>query len=695
MLMKKIALLFISFLMFQYGFAQKNLELKANVTYNERLSDVWGYSDSLGNEYAIVCLNASISIENITNPSSPQNLGRIEAPRSIWRDAKTYGKFAYFTNESSGGVQILNLENLPNSIDSSDSKFWSPLIPGLGKLNSCHNIYIDTLTGLGFLAGCNINNGGILIVDLFTNPGTPAFVAAAAPVYSHDVYTRGDFIYSSDVYGGYFSIQNMANLDSIYIVSRQNTPFNFTHNAWLSDDGNTLFTTDERGDAPIGAYDISDMNDIKFLDEFRPLSSLNQGLIPHNVHVKNDFLVTSFYTEGVIITDAHRPDNLIEVGNYDTDNGPIPGFNGTWGAYPFFDSDLILATDIRNGLFIFEPTYVRACYLEGVVKDSLTGDVLEGVAVQISSPDLNQAKSDASGTYKTGQASSGTFQVTYSKEGYVDKILTVQLENGAVTLTNVELVQKSSFPENVSIITNTVEGCAPLQLDFTPSFNDASVQYRWVIMGSDTSKTNSTNLALELNTAGDYTIVLTRVLANDSLVTLDQKSVKVLAAPTVHFEVEIANKTISLHNATEDGNNYKWKFGDGNSSEEVSPVHTYLSDGEYLIELTAFNACSGTTSSQSISIMTTSLNELLPVEVFSAQPNPFKESIHLNYKLSTVESPLFLMVRDLLGREKSRIPLKEKKGLITLGANWEQGLYFIQIVNNKAISRPLKVIKYQ
>ena len=424
--MKKLNIIVLFILLHSFVFGQVNMELQANITYEDGLSDIWGYTDSLGREYALVCLRGGVAIENISNPTAPERVAIIEGPRSTWRDAKTFGQFAYFINETSGGLQIINLKNLPNAPDSTDSYFWTPMIPDLGLLSTCHNIYIDQSTGYGFLAGCNINNGGILVLDLFTDPGNPIFVSAAAPIYAHDVYTRGDFIYSSDIFDGAFAIQDMTNKDSIFTVSSQTTPFLFTHNAWLSDDSNIIFTTDERNNGSIGAYDISDMENIKLLDEFRPLASLNDGLIPHNVHVKDGFLVTSYYTEGVIITDANKPDNLIEVGNYDTFLGDNGSFNGVWGAYPFFDSRTVIASDIGNGLFVFKPTYTRACYLEGGVTDSLSGLPLEGVQVAILSSDANGDLSNIEGGYKTGQVSSGTFEVTFSKAGYQPKTVTSQ-----------------------------------------------------------------------------------------------------------------------------------------------------------------------------------------------------------------------------------------------------------------------------
>jgi len=163
-----------------FAFGQVNMELQANITYDQKLSDIWGYTDSLGREYALVCLQAGIAIEDISNPTEPKNVAIIEGPSSTWRDAKTFGQFAYFINESSGGLQIINLKNLPNAPDSTDSYFWTPLIPELGLLSTCHNIYIDEATGYGFLAGCNLNNGGVLVIDLFTDPGNPIYVSSAA-----------------------------------------------------------------------------------------------------------------------------------------------------------------------------------------------------------------------------------------------------------------------------------------------------------------------------------------------------------------------------------------------------------------------------------------------------------------------------------------------------------------------------------
>ena len=83
-------------------------------------------------------------------------------------------------------------------------------------------------------------------------------------------------------------------------------------------------------------------------------------------------MVQSYYTYGVTIYDVSRPDNMVEVGHYDTSPFTGDGFFGAWGVYPFFDSGRLIISDIEEGLFVLDPTYVRACWLEGNVRDAQT-----------------------------------------------------------------------------------------------------------------------------------------------------------------------------------------------------------------------------------------------------------------------------------------------------------------------------------
>ncbi len=438
--MKKITFFCLLYLFTFPSFAQLNMALESTVSYAPlKLNDVWAY-EAGGSEYALVGTRQGVNILDITNPANPVDKGTATGPTTVWRDIKTWGNFAYVINEEEDGLLVIDLSGFPASITSSDWFYWEPNIPDLGGvLSTCHNIWIDE-NGYGYLAGCDRNSGGVIYIDLFTNAatdGTPVYVDKGPAVYAHDVYVENNIMYTSEVYQGDFSMFNVANkAATVQIGLSQETPYSFTHNAWPNGAGDVLFTTDERANASVAAYDISDPNDIQLLDEFRPLASINTGVLPHNVHVLNDYLVISHYSDGVVIVDASVPENMIEVGNYDTGSSG----SGCWGAYPFLSSGTILTTDINNGFAALTPTYVRAARLHGKITDSSTGANLNGAKVDIDVTQANVDLSDFNGNYKTGIASSGVFNVTVSLADYHTQIIPATFTNGVITTLNVQLV---------------------------------------------------------------------------------------------------------------------------------------------------------------------------------------------------------------------------------------------------------------
>ncbi len=414
--------------------AQLNCVLESNVDFTPNVNDIWGYSSG-GAEYAIIGLQNGVNIQDISNPASPIDKGTASGQVSTWRDIKTYSNYAYVTNDNGQGMMLIDLSGLAaGPITSADYSNWKPYIAALGDtLERCHNIYIDD-SGYAYLAGCNLNNGGIIYVDLFTDPANPAYVGHGPAIYSHDVYVDGTKMYTSDIYAGEFSIYDITNLPAAVLLGSQQTPNTFTHNTWSS--GDIIFTTDERSNAFTAAYDISDPTAIEFLDAFQPLASANTGVVPHNVHVINNYLVISHYSDGVIIVDALDPENLIEVGNYDTYPGALTGGRGAWGAYPFLPSGNIIVSDRQTGLYVLSPTYVRAARLEGQITDMNTGSPIPNATIVIGHPQTNSGSTNFNGDFKTGIEDAGTFTITISAPGYITKTVSATIVNGVATILN-------------------------------------------------------------------------------------------------------------------------------------------------------------------------------------------------------------------------------------------------------------------
>ncbi len=425
-------------------FAQENfnLELLSHVPFEEDGNDIWGYVDDNGVEYAICGSRTNTRIYSLEDPANPIERLLIPGESSTWRDMKSWNNHVYVTTDVGfDGLLIINMENAPEDIT---FKFWQPFIEwnGIeGQLASCHNLYIDEF-GTVYLSGCGgIGNAGVIMLNI-DDPEEPVVVGIQDETYSHDAYAKNNILYSSDILDGDFTIFDVSDKANPVNLGSQITTTDFTHNAWLSDDEQFLFTTDERAGAYVDAYDVSDPNNIIYLDSYRPEEKQDSELvIPHNTHYYKGYLVTSWYTQGLVIIDAHKPDNLVRVAQYDT---YLPsqcgsGFCGNWGAFPFFDSDRILVNDINSGLYVFQPTYVRACYLEGKVTDASTGASINGASVElVSSQNLTEA-TNAAGDYKMGQAEAGTFDVVVKHPLYLERTVQAELINGEVTILDVEL----------------------------------------------------------------------------------------------------------------------------------------------------------------------------------------------------------------------------------------------------------------
>lgn len=419
--------------------AQKNIELRSVQTFNSELSDVWGYVNN-GNEYALVGTYNSMVIVDVTNPDIPDPLFSVPGFGSIWRDMHVWGNHAYITNEADGGLQIVDLSDLPNSIQTTT---WD----ADSLLKNAHNLWIDE-NGFLYIFGFNsydgqipYDNRGVLIADLNNDPENPVFINTYSDNYVHDGFVRNDTMWVAEVSAGYFSAIDISDKNNLQTLGSAETPGRFTHNVWPSDDGKTLYTTDEIEGGYIGSYDVSNLNNITELDRYR--ESPGTRPIPHNTHVLGNYLWTSYYTYGVNLVDATRPDNLVEVGRYSTSSFPTTAtFNGCWGVYPYLPSGNILASDIEEGLFILTPTYIRACYLEGIVSDSITNASLSGINVELIGTD-ESASSNIVGEYKLGIADSGYYDIRVSYPGCFSKIITdVKLENGQVT--NLDVLFKCS-----------------------------------------------------------------------------------------------------------------------------------------------------------------------------------------------------------------------------------------------------------
>jgi len=68
------------------------------------------------------------------------------------------------------------------------------------------------------------------------------------------------------------------------------------------------------------------------------------------------------------------------------------------------------------------------------------------------------------------------------------------------------------------------------------------------------------------------------------------------------FKAEVAGKTATFTNTSFEGTSYFWNFGDGGTSTETSPSHTYAAGGIYTVKLTVTKGNATTTAEKQITV---------------------------------------------------------------------------------------------
>ncbi|HRI59706.1 MAG TPA: choice-of-anchor B family protein [Saprospiraceae bacterium] len=445
-------------------FAQNfNLQLRSSLEYpGQTLANICGYAQG-GREYALLGASKGMVVVDVTDPANPVNIVQIPGPEgppnngSLWKEIKVYQHYAYLTTEAGGGLQIIDLGNLP----SPNLNYHSYTGDGeiAGQLDDIHALHIDTKKGFAYLYGGTLFGGAAKVVDLNADPYNPTYAGKFDALgYVHDGYADNDTLYACHIYTGLLSIVDMSNKSAPVLLGTVQTPGKFTHNAWLTDDHKHILTTDEETPSFVTSYDISNPDDIKELDR----CSTNDGnnSIGHNTHVLNDWAVTSWYTDGVAIIDAHRPENLVITGLYDTWAASGPGFDGCWGVYPFLPSGTVVVSNIPvdnnsavGKLFVLTPTYLRACYLEGSVKNGCTGLAMSDAKIEVNSGNqwVNTVTGN-DGKFKTGQTQSGNYVVTISKPGFTSQTFNVNFVPGEVIELNVILQSPTAYSVTGTVV---------------------------------------------------------------------------------------------------------------------------------------------------------------------------------------------------------------------------------------------------
>lgn len=318
---------------------------------NVQYSGCWGLAIN-NREYAILGGARHVLIFDVTKPAQPELVGKFEgATNTVWREFKSYKNRVYGVSDATQeGLMIFDFSQAPDTIRRS---YWSNEF-----FNSAHTLALDTVSGRIYLNGSNVAQQGLLVLDISQNPDQPSVLASGnlPGGYIHDSYVRGDTVYASSGFSGYY-VYDFTDAANPKILASLSATVGYHHNSWLSGDGRFAYCTEEiPSGRPVQIVDLRELanNNIEviggFLDPQLPAGTYNA--IPHNVYIKGNLLFVSQYEDGLLVYDISNPTKPLLIGHYDThpENTKYNTYYGCWGNYPWLPSGTIIAGDMQNGL---------------------------------------------------------------------------------------------------------------------------------------------------------------------------------------------------------------------------------------------------------------------------------------------------------------------------------------------------------
>lgn len=200
---------------------------------------------------------------------------------------------------------------------------------------------------------------------------------------------------------------------------------------------------------------------------------------------------------------------------------------------------------------------------------------------------------------------------TYTTAGTYTVTMTSTNSGGSSTSTELDMITVETAEPIASFETNVTSGTAPLAVRFTDTSTNTPTSWYWSFGDGGTS--DEENPAYEYEDGGTYSVIFTATNSEGSNTTTVSKCISVTAitAPVPLFSADVTSGTAPLtvrftDTSTNSPESWEWNFGDGSSSTEQSPVHTFTSSGLYSVTLTVTNEGGSRTATTSNYITATS-----------------------------------------------------------------------------------------
>jgi PGF-pre-PGF domain-containing protein len=226
---------------------------------------------------------------------------------------------------------------------------------------------------------------------------------------------------------------------------------------------------------------------------------------------------------------------------------------------------------------------------------------------------------------------------TYASVGTYTVSLNATNAAGSNTSTLTSYITAATAPVS-GFSADVTSGAVPLAVTFTDQSTNSPTSWSWNFGDGNTS--TDQNPTHTYASVGTYTVSLNATNVGGSNVSTQTNYITTAIAPVADFSANVTSGALPLSvsftdQSTNTPTNWEWNFGDGNTSTDQNPTHTYVTVGTYNVSLNATNVGGSNVSTQTNYITVA----IAPVSGFSADVTSGAVPLMVNFTDLSTNAP--------------------------------------------------------
>jgi PKD repeat protein len=253
------------------------------------------------------------------------------------------------------------------------------------------------------------------------------------------------------------------------------------------------------------------------------------------------------------------------------------------------------------------------------------------------------------------------------------------------------------YDGTITSIKDTVNICSTGNTTWTYSSSGATVQFDatsiggntiWWDFGDGLYGTDS-SIIHQYTSTGTYEVCL--YISNDTCCNFICQQVDVCVPPIAAFAWVDSLNVVNFQNLSQNADSVFWDFGDGNTSSQFNPSHTYSLFGFYSVCMIVYSSCGTDTSCKGVTITPTTIEENNKIQnAITVYPNPNDGNFIID--LSREYDNVDIIIHNVVGQTVlyQNFGTSRKISFDLMGAD---GLYFMTVNTIEGQLITLKILK--